>query len=241
MAVAPTSAGGASGWRGFPWLPAILAFLLGGLAVGLLYHFDLFGGSSRSTVGSGVAASQVRHLPAFDGVELAGSNDVLVRIGGRQSVVVRADDNLLARVTTEVRGRSLVIGNTRGSFTAKSPMSVEVTVPALAALTLAGSGNITVDGVDTQSLTVSLPGSGTLSGSGNARRLEVTVGGSGTVQFTELVARNVRAVVSGSGSIFVTATASLDASVTGTGSILYAGSPRNVTKSVTGTGAIVGS
>ncbi|MGZ4395208.1 MAG: GIN domain-containing protein [Gaiellaceae bacterium] len=47
--------------------------------------------------------------------------------------------------------------------------------------------------------------------------------------------------MSGSGVIFVTATKSLDASVSGSGAILYTGNPQNVTKSVTGNGAITGS
>jgi hypothetical protein len=85
-----------------------------------------------------------------------------------------------------------------------------------------------------------LPGSGTLTGSGTATKLDVTVNGSGSVQFTQLVANDVRAVVSGSGSIFVTATESLDASVSGSGAVLYAGSPHGVTKSVTGSGVIIG-
>ena len=119
-------------------------------------------------------------------------------------------------------------------------MSVEVDVPTLNALTLSGSGNIVVSGVEAESLAVTLPGSGTLTGDGTATRLDVTVGGSGMVQFTRLVASDVRADVSGSGSIFVTATKSLDASVSGAGAILYAGNPPNVTRSITGTGAITG-
>jgi hypothetical protein len=87
---------------------------------------------------------------------------------------------------------------------------------------------------------VTLPGSGTLTGSGTTTQLDATVGGSGTIQFTRLVAKDVRAIVSGSGSIFVTATEKLDASVSGSGAILYAGSPTEVTKSVTGSGAITG-
>ena len=66
------------------------------------------------------------------------------------------------------------------------------------------------------------------------------MGGSGTVQFTRLVANDVKALVSGSGSIFVTATTSLDASVSGSGAILYAGNPQDVTQNVTGSGAITG-
>jgi hypothetical protein len=246
MTVAPTSVHAGRGQHRSRWvLVAILAFLLGGLTVALLYHFDVFGGSSSSSSptseGSGVPATQARDVAAFNSVELAGSNNVVIRVGEKQSVVVRADDNLIDRVTTEVQSGKLVIANTPGSFTTKSPMSVEVDVPTLTALTLTGSGNIVVDGIAAETLEVTLPGSGTLTGSGSATRLDVTVGGSGTVQFTRLVANDVRAVLSGSGSIFITATKTLDASVSGSGSILYAGNPQDVTKRVSGSGAITGS
>jgi hypothetical protein len=164
----------------------------------------------------------------------------VIRVGEEQSVVVKADDNLIDRVTTEVKSSTLVVGTTSGSFTAKTPMRVEITVPTLGTLTLTGSGNIVVDGVDADSFHVSLPGSGTVTGAGTAGQLDVAVDGSGTVQLTRLTAQDVRASVGGSGSVFVTAMASLDASVSGSGSIVYAGSPPSVTKSVSGTGAIVG-
>jgi hypothetical protein len=197
------------------------------------------GGSSNSvTEGSGVSATQARDVAAFDSVELAGSNNVVIHVGERQFVVVKGDDNLLDRVTTEVESGMLVIANTPGSFTTTSPMSVEVEVPALEALTLTGSGTFAVEGTEAESLEVTLSGSGTVAGTGTVTRLDVTVSGSGTVQFTRLVANEVQAVVSGSGSIFVTATASLDASVPGSGAIHYAGHPQDVTKSVTGSGAI---
>ena len=247
MTVAPTSIHPRRERHRSRWvLVAILAFLLGGLTVALLYQFDVFGGSSGSVArssneGSGVPATQARDVATFKSVELAGSNNVVVRVGEKQSVVVRADDNLLDRVTTEVQSGKLVIANTPGSFTTESPMIVEVTVPTLDALTLTGSGNIVVDGIEAERFEVSLPGNGTLTGSGSAARLDVTVGGSGTVQFTRLVADAVRALVSGSGSIFVTATESIDASVSGSGAIIYTGNPPSVTRSVTGSGAITGS
>jgi Putative auto-transporter adhesin, head GIN domain len=241
MTVAPTSVHHRGGRHGSVWMLAILAFGLGGLAVALLYHFDVFGSSSSSTAeGSGVAATQVRHLPVFSSVELAGSNNVYISVGGKQAVVVRADDNLLDRVTTKVRSHNLVVANAPGNFTTESPMRVDVTVPTLAAVTLSGSGNVIVHGVQARELEVTLPGSGTLVGSGRATRFDITVSGSGTAHFTRLIANQVRALVSGSGSIFVTATTRLDATVTGTGAILYSGNPGRVTKHVTGTGAITG-
>jgi len=222
-------------------LAAIVAFLLGGVTVALLYELDVFGSSSTSsTRGSGVPMTQSRDVTPFTSIELAGSNNLVVRVGEEQSVVVKADDNLIDRVTTQVQSGTLVIGN-NGSFSTESPMSVDVTVPTLDALTLSGSGNIAIDGIEAESLKVTLPGRGTLTGNGTATRLDVTVSGSGVVQFTHVVATDVQAAVSGSGTIFVTATKSLDAAVSGSGAILYAGTPQNVTRSITGSGAITGS
>jgi Putative auto-transporter adhesin, head GIN domain len=244
MTVAPTSVHPGREQHPSRWLlVAILGFLVGGLTVALLYHYDVLGSSSTTstTEGSGVTATQTRDVAPFTSLQLAGSNNVVIRVGERQSVLVRADDNLLDRITTEVQSGKLVIANTPGGFTTKSPMIVEVSVPMLDALTLTGNGNVVVNGIKAERFEVSLPGSGTLMGSGTATRLDVTVGGSGTVQFTRLVADDVRALVSGSGSIFVTATEGLDASVSGSGAIIYTGNPSSVTKSVTGSGAITGS
>jgi Putative auto-transporter adhesin, head GIN domain len=225
----------------YRWALAALAIgLIVGGSVGLLVGSNVFDDSSSATgvQGSGVAATETRDLPPFSSVELAGSNIVTIR-GGEQSVVVRADDNLVDRVTTAVRDGSLVIGNIPGSYTAKSPMSVTVSVPSLDALTLTGSGVVTVTDIQASSLTVRLPGSGVLRASGAATELDVTLGGSGDAQLEQLVAGDVRAVVSGSGRIVLTATESLDASVPGSGAIMYGGNPQEVTKSITGSGAII--
>jgi hypothetical protein len=186
--------------------------------------------------GSGVAATQARVLPTFSRLDLTGSNKVTVQVGGRQSVVVHADTNLVRRVTTRVVAGTLVIG-TSGAFTARSPMSVEVSLPALAAVTLSGSGEITVNGIAQSRLVVTLSGSGALYASGSARQLDVTLSGSGLAQLDSLVASDVRAVVVGSGLIRVTATGRLNAAVPGTGAIIYSGNPV-VTSSITGTGAV---
>jgi hypothetical protein len=205
----------------------------------LLLARDVLPGSSRSSgvQGSGVAATSTRALPNFSGIELAGSNNVTVVAGARQSVVVHADSNLLSHVTTQVKAGTLIIGDV-GRFNAKSPMYVEVSVPSLTALDLSGSGNVTVTGIRASRLTVTLPGSGGISASGSVTRLDISVDGSGDAQFSGLIARNVDAVINGSGTIFVTATQSLDAKVPGSGAVLYGGNPAQVTTSITGNGAV---
>lgn len=219
-------------------LALVPVFVLAVIGAVLLVHDVFLGPASKTGLqGSGVAATQQRAVARFSGLDLAGSNIVTVVIGGQQSVVVHADNNLLRNVTTRVTAGNLVIGTT-GSFTARSPMSVEVSVPALSALRLSGSGIITVSGVKAPGLTVTLPGSGVVRISGTTTRLDVTLSGSGQAELGNLVARDVHAVVRGSGLIRVTATRSLDAAVPGSGAILYSGNPLHVSTSITGSGAV---
>jgi hypothetical protein len=219
-------------------LLTILVILIG-TAVVLLARND-WGGHSSSTIGlhgSGIAATQSRTVPSFTAVDLAGATNVIVHIGGKQAVVVEADDNLINLVTTGVHDGTLVLG-TKGSFTTERPMTVDVTISTLDAVVLSGSGVVTVEGVGAEQLTVRVPGSGLLNISGTAERLDVSLAGSGDVQLQDLIARDVAATLSGSGRLQVHATSSLEASVSGTGVIVYSGNPSNVTQDVTGTGAI---
>ena len=218
-------------------MTALAVLLLAAILTALLVD-RMSSGSSRT--GSGVAATQARSLPAFSVVDLAGDNNVMVRVGVRQSVMVHADRNLLSRVTTRVRSGSLIIGTTPGSLTTKAPMYVTVSLPSIDAITLEGNGNIKVVGINSRSLTIALPGSGVIDATGATTHLAVTIGGEGNALLGDLTARDANATVSGDGSIMLTATRSLSASISGSGTILYGGNPPHLTKSVTGSGDIAG-
>ena len=203
-------------------LAVLTALMLAGIVVLVLVDQSSNTSNSQVGTGSGVAATQARSLPPFTGVDVTGDNNVVVRVGARQSVIVHADSNLLGRVTTQVSSGSLVIENTPGTLNARSPMFVAVSVPSLDALT------------------VRLSGSGTIHAAGTTARLDVAIDGSGTGTLSQLIARDAMASINGSGSIVLTATHSLDASISGSGSILYTGNPAQVTKSVSGSGTISG-
>ena len=228
MSVASTSTRRVAAPRNGLWL--VIPVLLGLIGLGVW----LFG------QGSDVVA-QTRSVAPFRAVELAGNNVVSVHVGDRQSVVVHAREEMVGRVSTRVVGGSLVIADVPSNHPTKGPMSVSVTVPALRSLTLStsGSGVITVTGVNAPSFIVTVVGSGVVRAIGNTTSLDASVSGSGDVELGQLLARDVRAVVSGSGRIVVTATSSLNASVPGSGLIQYGGTPARVVTSVTGSGAVV--
>ena len=141
------------------------------------------------------------------------------------------------RVVTEVHDGTLVVGS-RGTYTATAPMSVDVTVPTLSSVALTGAGSVHVDGLQVEKLTIRVPGSGTVTASGSVERLDVAVDGAADVELGDLVARDVTAALGGTGHLHVHVTRSLDATVSGTGTIAYSGHPGSVSQSVTGTGSI---
>ena len=124
MTVSPTPLHGRRAPRGY-WL-ALLVALAALIAVG--------GRASVETMASAAPpldpapglerrGDETRPLAAFASVDLAGSTNVRVR-GQEAASLVHADGNLLRHVTTEVRSGTLVIG-TKGSFTTRSPMTVD--------------------------------------------------------------------------------------------------------------------
>jgi hypothetical protein len=211
-----------------------------GVVAGVLVAAAAFEPSSGShtRVGSGIAAAQYRQVPPFSCTELAGTNSVTVRIGEARAVVVRADENLLDRVTTRVGAGKLTIGDL-GSFTARSPMAVEIGTPSLEAVALTGDGIVSVAGAGGNHFTVQLAGTGLVQVSGAVDRLDARLDGTGNLELGDLPARDVEAILSGTGRVVVKPRRTLDASVPGTGSIVYRGHPAKVTTSITGTGAVV--
>ena len=186
--------------------------------------------------GSGTAATQTGHLTAFSSVDLADSNNVTIHVGGSQSVVVHADDNLLRRVTTQVHAGTLTI-RTTGSFTTKTPISVEISMTSLQASTLSGSGVISGQHPGPTAERDAIR-ERHRSHERTVTRLDVSLDGSSDARLRQLAARDVHAVLTGSGQIVAHARNTLQASVPGSGTIVYSGNPAHVTTRITGNGTI---
>jgi hypothetical protein len=233
MSAAPTRIPGHQPRHHPPRAPTAFAGLaLGVILAALLVGLHVFGAST--VVGSGVTATESRSLPPFHTVDVTGASSLDVATGAPQSVVVRADGNLLSRITTRVASGHLVIGNRPGRYSFRTPVRVRVTVPSVTALALSGSGDITVSGIHNAVLDLSLAGLGTIQASGTTARLHVDISGAGAAELGQLVARDVTADVSGEGQMQLTATRSLRATVSGNATIRYHGDPSRVVTHVSG-------
>jgi hypothetical protein len=221
----------------------VLASLLGGLLLVIAVGAIVVGGTGGlrgvRVGGAGAATTQTRQVPSFTGIDALGSAKVNVSVGGTQSVVVHAGRNLIDQVTTDVRSGVLQIGMRPGMrLFSGGDVTVDITVPALDSVKLTGSGDVDVSGVSAQQFTAVLPGSGRVVVSGTAQTVQAQLAGSGQLELSNLRAQDVAAEISGSGDVTVYASRSLDATVSGSGSIRYAGDPAQVNRNVSGSGSI---
>ena len=199
------------------------------------------GGSSSSSriEGSGVSKTVSRSVSAFSMVEFAGVGTARIHPGSPQAVTVTGDDNIVPLVTTEVRDGTLVVSTKENTqFSTVTPLVVDVRAPSVTGSSLSGSGDLSVDGVSEATFDATLSGTGKLDVGGTVSALEATVSGTGAAQLEHLVAKDAHVVMSGVGDAHVFVTHSLDASVTGTGSVVYGGNPQHVQSKVTGIGSV---
>jgi hypothetical protein len=186
--------------------------------------------------GSGAVVVQQRAVSDFDGIVLNGQGDLTVLVGQPTSVTVQIDDNLLELVQTEVYDGRLVIKNL-GSYRSEHGLHMEITVPSLTYLNIAGAGDVQIDGLQSDDFEVEVNGSGDLFGRGSVKHMSVEISGSADVDFADIAATDASVSINGSGDVRVHAVEHLSASIRGSGNIRYSGSPE-VTRSVLGSGDI---
>ena len=188
--------------------------------------------------GSGVKATEARQVGPFRGIDLRGSLDLNWRQGDKPEVEVIADENLLDLVVTEVRDGTLLV-STRGSWQSRLGISIRVTSPAIEKMSISGSGDARLEGLSGPKLTLLIRGSGDIVAGGEVDRLEIKIQGSGDVQAFGLPARLVSVSIAGSGDAEVDVGEALEASIHGSGDVVYHGEPDRVERQIRGSGDII--
>lgn len=196
-------------------------------------------------------------LAGFDSVRLAGSDNVRVVRGATFSVVAHGPNVVLDQLDIHTEGSTLIVTRKprTGRNWTKRGATVVVTMPAIRAAQLAGSGDMVVDGAggarfegwlkgsgnfDLTSLSAAavaldVTGSGNLRAAGAARTVALSVSGSGNLDARRLVSDTANISVRGSGNARGYARQSAAVTSAGSGNAEIAGT-RNCTISKSGSG-----
>ena len=213
--------------RGFG-LACIVAF---GVSSGCEYM-------SPGVQGSGVAAVEERTPEPFMWVEQMGAATVEIDIGAAQRVRVEADDNIVPLIETRTVEGALRISSTK-SYSARTGVMVRISAPTLLGVEVAGSGDLRARGVAGDRFAARIAGSGDMNLAGAVGDLELRVSGSGDIDATGLAAARVTVRISGSSTVTIHASERVEAHISGSGSVRYAGSPKEVTRDISGSGSVL--
>lgn len=192
--------------------------------------------SACSIGDDGPQTTRTRDVPSFTRIDHRDSVDLRLHAGERQRVRVRAGEDVIDDVRTEVRDGTLRVTFDHDGF-GGSDVVVEASVPNLTGIEVSGSGDVDADGIDADAFELRSDGSGDVALQGRVRRLRVDMDGSGDADLTDLAAREARVFVGGSGGLDLRVDELLDVTVDGSGDVEYRGDPR-VTEDVDGSGEL---
>jgi hypothetical protein len=210
--------------------------------------------------GSGNIVTETRTVTTFTAIEVNYPAQVFITQGARESVKVEADDNFLPGLQTVVRGNRLEIFYKVDSgkrINPTKPVKVTIVVKDLREvdfesagelsidglktdgldISVSGAGNLKLNSITTKDLSVDLSGAGSTTASGTADNLNVVISGFGSFTGKDLHSQAADVNLSGAGSATVWVDDELDATISGAGSVNYYGSP-NVTKQISGVGNV---
>ena len=208
----------------------------------------------------GTITPQTGSFTAVD-IELPVKASITVREGASPSVTISGYDNVLQHIKAKVKGDALEVSTDLDDTWRVDcdDMNVEITMPAMTALTLSGApdanvhGNIAgnefklaisgaskvvIDNINVTTFTSEVSGAADIEVRGGAvRKSSYEISGAGKIKAFPLQSAATSASISGAGKGEVTALEKLDASISGAGTIKYKGHPA-VTQNVSGVGSI---
>jgi hypothetical protein len=209
--------------------------------------------------GSGEVVSQEREIGDVTEVDLQGFGNVHIALGERTGLRIEAEDNLMRYIETETRGGRLEITHRRGTRLINTmPIDYFVTLRTLEAISvsgagnvdapdvqagrfvvrLSGAGNVEIDRLQAETLEATISGAGGLSiDDGQVSQQEIVISGAGDYRARDLNSGETTVRLSGMGSATVHARDRLDVTISGAGSVEYAGDPE-VEQQVTGVGRV---
>jgi hypothetical protein len=200
---------------------------------------------------AGPDVSRTFQVAGFDSIEVAGPFNVQVTTGAQPAVSVRGPDNIVEHMVVEVEKGTLKIHpeKRKGMFGGwnwgrhKGTAQVAVNVPMLRAAAIAGTGDMDINRIATDSFRGSIAGSGNLNlaqvqvkelgleiagsgnagGKGQAQSVSYEVAGSGNIRASEIASDTAKVDIAGSGNVEANARSTAKVDIAGVGNVRITG------------------
>jgi hypothetical protein len=177
--------------------------------------------SSDQIIGTGDLIQQNIVVSPFSKINLVGSAQISIAKGDTQSILIKAQQNILDAMNNAVSGNTFNIAmkNNYSVQTSKGIFVTIVTPNPITDISIIGAGAVNILGPKQNSLSLNITGSGDIDSYG-------------------LMVDNVSVTITGAGNCKVNAQVNLNVTIAGTGNVSYKGKPA-INQSISGIGTIV--
>lgn len=190
----------------------------------------------------------------FNGVTLAGPDNIIFTTGPEYSIRAEGDADVLEQLRYKISGSDIKIGRENDDlFSSTSGIAViYVSAPSLGtiklagsgdieadsmkgdstALSLAGSGNIKIADLQTTTLSTKVAGSGNVTVAGSAQSTEISIAGSGDISGEALKTQSATIKIAGSGNVALSSDGTVNSKILGSGDVRIHGKATCETKAM---------
>jgi len=207
--------------------------------------------------GEGQIVSQQLNLDDFNSIELHHSVVVYLEQSESKSVSIKAQQNIIDLLKTEVENENWQIQFDRCP---KTDQKIEVYInnPEFKAIEIEGSGQVIgknllksheleliIDGsgdiqleLDVKELASEISGSGDLILEGSSKLHDIEINGSGDIKAYDLATEETNIEINGSGDVRVNVNYALDVEINGSGDVFYKGDVKKIGSNINGSGKL---
>ena len=175
--------------------------------------------TNQKVYGTGDIVTRTLELSSFTSIKHDGVANLYITTGSSQSVVLKAQQNIMDITVCEVQDETLIIGVMNDiSIENSKEIRFDIGMPELSGIEMNGVGDCTVSGPSQEDFVIVATGVGDIFAYG-------------------LTIDNCQVTTSGVGDIEVSVNETLSVTLTGVGSVYYKGSPE-ITVTDTGVGGL---
>ena len=187
--------------------PRSMLAILAALSLGVLACATILPGSSTRVVGSGNVIEETRSFEGINGVSLDTLGDMHIVLGGKEQLTIRAEDNILPYLETEIQGGVLHIRTQPNlGLSTTRPIEYTLTVISLDSIAATSLGNIVAPDLEAQNFSISASSSGDITlGELGATRVKINLSSIGSVDLAGIQAAQLDVSISSSGDLNIQA------------------------------------
>lgn len=201
--------------------PPVLALVVVAIAATLVAGCNSITGQT----GTGGIKTETRQAAPFSKIEAGFGIRITVGIGASKPLEVRAQENILPIIVTDVQDDTLRI---RGNSEFDSSTVVEVTIvtPTLTSVSLGGGSSARITGIAADRLGVAVGGGGSITATGTVGALSLMMTGGSDAKLADLMAKTVGIELSGGSTAALRASDGVSGSASGGSHATVAGDAR---------------